>query len=53
MRGAEQDRLDGLTVDVGDWWFNLRRATPNRCSLGLERDRAATTREVLTLVRGD
>jgi phosphomannomutase len=21
---ADQDRLDGLTVDVGDWWFNLR-----------------------------
>jgi phosphomannomutase len=21
---AEQDRLDGLTVDPGDWWFNLR-----------------------------
>ena len=21
---AEQDRLDGLTVDVGTWWFNLR-----------------------------
>jgi phosphomannomutase len=21
---AEQDRLDGLTVDHGDWWFNLR-----------------------------
>jgi phosphomannomutase len=21
---AEQDRLDGLTVDAGDWWFNLR-----------------------------
>lgn len=20
----EQDRLDGLTVDSGDWWFNLR-----------------------------
>jgi phosphomannomutase len=19
-----QDRLDGLTVDCGDWWFNLR-----------------------------
>ena len=19
-----QDRLDGLTVDLGDWWFNLR-----------------------------
>ena len=22
--GAAQDRLDGLTVDFGDWWFNLR-----------------------------
>jgi phosphomannomutase len=22
--GAGQDRLDGLTVEVGDWWFNLR-----------------------------
>ena len=22
--GARQDRLDGLTVDLGDWWFNLR-----------------------------
>ena len=21
---AQQDRLDGLTVDLGDWWFNLR-----------------------------
>ena len=21
---AVQDRLDGLTVDLGDWWFNLR-----------------------------
>jgi phosphomannomutase len=21
---SEQDRLDGLTVDCGDWWFNLR-----------------------------
>jgi phosphomannomutase len=20
----DQDRLDGLTVDFGDWWFNLR-----------------------------
>ena len=19
-----QDQLDGLTVDCGDWWFNLR-----------------------------
>jgi phosphomannomutase len=21
---ADQDRVDGLTVDLGDWWFNLR-----------------------------
>ena len=21
---AQQDRLDGLTVDLGEWWFNLR-----------------------------
>jgi len=21
---ATQDRMDGLTVDLGDWWFNLR-----------------------------
>ncbi len=21
---AEQEREDGLTVDMGDWWFNLR-----------------------------
>ena len=20
----QQDRLDGLTVDCGEWWFNLR-----------------------------
>ena len=22
--GCQQDRLDGLTVECGDWWFNLR-----------------------------
>jgi phosphomannomutase len=22
--GVAQDRVDGLTVDAGDWWFNLR-----------------------------
>jgi phosphomannomutase len=22
--GVEPDRLDGLTFDLGDWWFNLR-----------------------------
>jgi phosphomannomutase len=24
FEGEEQDRLDGLTVDFGSWWFNLR-----------------------------
>lgn len=24
FRSANLDRLDGLTVDCGDWWFNLR-----------------------------
>jgi phosphomannomutase len=24
VKGATIDRLDGLTVDLGDWWFNLR-----------------------------
>ena len=29
---ARQDRLDGLTIEYDDWWFNLRSpATPNRC----------------------
>jgi phosphomannomutase len=23
-KDAQQDRLDGLTVDLGEWWFNLR-----------------------------
>ena len=53
---AEQDRTDGLTVDLGAWWFNLRpsntepllrlnleAATPEECR--------ARTDEVLELVR--
>ena len=24
FKASEQDRLDGLTVDCGPWWFNLR-----------------------------
>jgi phosphomannomutase len=53
---APQDRLDGLTVDLGDWWFNLRPSnTEPLLRLNLEaRDRAASdahTAEVLALVR--
>ncbi len=53
---ADQDRLDGLTVDFGDWWFNLRASnTEPLLRLNLEApDRAACearTEEVLALVR--
>ena len=52
-----QDRLDGLTVDAGDWWFNLRPSnTEPLLRLNLEAsDRAACearTAELLALVRG-
>jgi phosphomannomutase len=41
---ADQDRLDGLTVDCGDWWFNLRPSnTEPLLRLNLE---AATAADV-------
>ncbi|MEM9203430.1 MAG: phosphomannomutase/phosphoglucomutase, partial [Actinomycetota bacterium] len=41
---AEQYRMDGLTVDFGDWWFNLRASnTEPLLRLNLE---AATADEV-------
>jgi phosphomannomutase len=54
--GAEQDRLDGLTVDLGEWWFNLRPSnTEPLLRLNLEaNDRAscdAHVAEVLALIR--
>jgi phosphomannomutase len=53
---ARQDRLDGLTVDLGDWWFNLRPSnTEPLLRLNLEAaDRGACqahTSEVLSLFR--
>jgi phosphomannomutase len=53
---CEQDRLDGLTVDCGEWWFNLRPSnTEPLLRLNLEAPDAASceahTQEVLTLVR--
>jgi phosphomannomutase len=54
--GCPQDRLDGLTVDCGDWWFNLRPSnTEPLLRLNLEApDRASCdqrTSEVLALIR--
>ena len=55
-QSASQDRLDGLTVDLGEWWFNVRpsntepllrlnveAADPDMC--------AARTAEVLSLIK--
>ncbi len=52
---AAQDRLDGLTVDLGDWWFNLRPSnTEPLLRLNLEartRDECdAHTSELLHLI---
>jgi len=42
--GAHQDRLDGLTVDLGGWWFNVRPSnTEPLLRLNLE---AATAADV-------
>ncbi|HSP02647.1 MAG TPA: phosphomannomutase/phosphoglucomutase [Acidimicrobiales bacterium] len=38
----DQDRLDGLTVDLGDWWFNLR---PSNTEPLLRLNLEAATRE--------
>jgi phosphomannomutase len=53
---APQDRLDGLTVDLGDWWFNLRPSnTEPLLRLNLEAaDRAACdthTSAVVALIK--
>ncbi|HET7654839.1 MAG TPA: phosphomannomutase/phosphoglucomutase [Acidimicrobiales bacterium] len=53
---ATQDRLDGLTVDFGDWWFNLRPSnTEPLLRLNLEARTPAEcdahVAEVLDLVR--
>ncbi len=55
---AEQDRTDGLTVDFGDWWFNLRPSnTEPLLRLNLEapteQECDEHVKEVLALVRGD
>jgi phosphomannomutase len=56
--GATQDRLDGLTVDLGDWWFNLRPSnTEPLLRLNLEAADADSCAEhvadVLALIGGE
>ena len=53
---ATQDRLDGLTVDFGSWWFNLRPSnTEPLLRLNLEAYNDADMQrhrdEVLELIR--
>ena len=52
-RGHPQDRFDGLTVDCGDWWFNLRSSnTESLLRLNLEAPSAAECTRRLAEVRG-
>jgi len=50
--GEQQDRLDGLTVDCGKWWFNLRPSnTEPLLRLNLEAsDRSACDDRVAELL---
>ncbi len=55
--GARTDRMDGLTVDLGDWWFNLRPSnTEPLLRLNLEAADAAAcdarVAEVQALMKG-
>lgn len=55
--GCDQDQLDGLTVDCGDWWFNLRPSnTEPLLRLNLEApttdDVARRVAEVQKLMKG-
>lgn len=55
--GAQSDRMDGLTVDLGDWWFNLRPSnTEPLLRLNLEAPNpeacAARVAEVQQLMKG-
>ncbi len=57
QEGANIDHLDGLTVDFGDWWFNLRPSnTEPLLRLNVEAsDRATMERErdeILELIGG-
>jgi phosphomannomutase len=55
---GKQDRLDGLTVEYGDWWFNVRPSnTEPLLRLNVEARTEALleekTGEVLAVIRGE
>jgi phosphomannomutase len=55
---GEQDRLDGLTVEYEDWWFNVRPSnTEPLLRLNVEARTEELleekTREVLSIIRGE
>ena len=43
MADCAQDHLDGLTVDAGSWWFNLRPSNTEPCCASTSRPRPATS----------
>ncbi len=50
--GGEQDRVDGLTVEFEDWWFNVRPSnTEPLLRLNLEAGTPAKLEDALGLVR--
>lgn len=56
VEGAKIDHLDGLTVDLGDWWFNLRPSnTEPLLRLNVEANDATTLErgrdQMLAMVR--
>jgi phosphomannomutase len=58
FEGAEQDRTDGLTLDFGEWWVNLRPSnTEPLLRVNLEAPDEDSCKqhlsEVLDIVRGD
>jgi phosphomannomutase len=55
--GATVDKLDGLTVEFPDWWFNLRASNTQpllrlNVEAGNDAELHAKTDEVLAIVRG-
>lgn len=57
MEGVTTDHMDGLTVDAGDWWFNVRPSnTEPLLRLNVEARDAATMEQlrddVLALMKG-